>query len=85
MTEINAELNDAGIRFRYNSACNKAFIAKRIRDKSGLYDVYDDIELNIEDLRALQCYLDQVLRIMEQRKWEELERGRGDKICHDKE
>lgn len=84
MTKIYAELN-GGIRFHYDSETDKASIAKSIAKCPSGDDIYDVIELTIEDLRTLNRYLDHVLQIKEQRKWEEVERGRGCKICHGKE
>lgn len=78
MTEIYAEVNNR-IRFHYDSESDKASIAVSPTSEN-IYNVY---ELNIEDIRTLNRYLDQVLQIMEQHKWEEMERGRGPKICHD--
>ncbi len=83
MTKYYAEL-DQGIRFHYDSKTDKASVARRIREKGDLYDVYDVAELTVEDLRALNRYLQQVLEMMEQRKWEETERNRC-RICHDRE
>lgn len=69
MTKIYAELDD--IRFHYDSEGDIASIAVY---KAG--EGYDVTELNIEDLRALNRYIQQVLDLKEQRRWEAEQKNR---------
>lgn len=71
MTKIYAEL-DPGIRFHYDSETDRASIAV----KSLEANIFDVGELNIEDLRALNRYIQQVLDLKEQRRWEAEQKNR---------
>lgn len=69
MTKCYAELDD--IRFHYDSETDKASVATY---KPG--QGYDVTELSIEDLRALNRYIQQVLDLKEQRRWEAEQKNR---------
>lgn len=70
MTKIYAELDD--IRFHYDSKDDIASIAT-YRAGEG----YDVTELSIEDLRALNRYIQQVLDLKEQCRWEAEQKNRN--------
>ena len=81
MTRYYAELDS--LRFHYDSEKNIASISKSCDDDIK-HELYEVAKLSIEDVRTLSRYLQMVLELMEQRRWEETERIRC-MTCHVKE